>query len=568
MIQTRRIFRTLCTKHQNLFVFLFLAVLVAISCYGVFSLHFLNDEWIQLGYIYKFGIFGEFTHNISVLEILSGKGRLFGGLLNNIFFSTFWYNPIPFVVFGITFHLVNSYLVYLVTMEILRKKRMAIITAAVFSVPATAHQALSWLAATVQTVGSMTFVLLSVLIAIRGIKTKNIRFAIASWILAYIALLFKESSFFVFPILLILPYFIDTKVKKRIRWVSMLGVILLLFVIGYTKFIFFWRIPNSESLLPQTFFAFLRSGINFIWYPLVSLGQFFIPSQFMLRLSVVFSHSVYPSFKNLTEGNQIVNFIVTDLVSILASFVVILFQVYIYVKRGYYRKYLLLAAIWYVLTFGPISIFLYNRNNSYIESRYLYYSFFAIAMIVGITIEALISALYSFFKNRSTALVLTIVVFSVFMVKQVSLLRREIRQNIIYGNDITLVMTEVKHVFPKIPAKPIFFVDGDRTFFLTNTHFPLQLGPGYMLMMAYAPSPNVSTDLLGMNYLCGLTDQGYTEVNEKGYGYFFDKDKLLRLFQTDKSLSSDQIVGMYYYGNDRRLIDITQTIREYVDRYR
>ena len=58
------------------------------------------------------------------------------------------------------------------------------------------------------------------------------------------------------------------------------------------------------------------------------------------------------------------------------------------------------------------------------------------------------------------------------------------------------------------------------------------------------------------------------EVNGKGYGYFFDKDKLLQLFQTDKGLSVDQIVGMYYYGNDRRLIDTTQSIREYVGHYR
>ena len=189
-------------------------------------------------------------------------------------------------------------------------------------------------------------------------------------------------------------------------------------------------------------------------------------------------------------------------------------------------------------------------------------------MIVGIIIEEFISQLYSFFKNKSVVVVLTIVVFSVFMVKQVNLLQREIRQNIIYGKDINFVMTEVKKVFPKIPAKPIFYVDGDRTFFLTNTHFPLQLGPGYMLMMAYTPSPNASKDLLGVNYLCGLTDQGYMEVNGKGYGYFFDKDKLLQLFQTDKGLSVDQIVGMYYYGNDRRLIDTTQSIREYVGHYR
>jgi len=50
----------------------------------------------------------------------------------------------------------------------------------------------------------------------------------------------------------------------------------------------------------------------------------------------------------------------------------------------------------------------------------------------------------------------------------------------------------------------------------------------------------------------------------KGYGYFYDKSKLVELFRSNKDLSVDQIIGMYYFGDDRRLTDITQEIRDYV----
>jgi hypothetical protein len=547
-------------KSLNIIIFLFLAFIVGISCFGVFSLHFLNDEWIQLGNIYGSGIFREFTENTSVFEILSGKGRLLGALLNNVFFYIFWDNPIPFAVFAVVFHTLNSFLVYLVTREITGKKIISLITASVFCVPATAHQAISWFAATIQTVGSMTFVLVSVLMAIHGHKRKDIRLLILSWILAYVALLFKESSFFVFPILVILPYFTLPKIKKPFWWIK-LFVFFFPFLI---KFNFFWQIPKDHIFSSDIFLAFLRSGINFIWYPLVSLGQFFIPFRFMLRFSLIFTRSIYSFMANVSEGNQVVNIIVTDLISVLASFVMIFVLAYIYARRAYLRKSILFAGIWFVLTFGPISVFLYNRNYSYIESRYLYFSFFAIAMMVGIITEEFINIFYSLFKNKAIAWGITIALFSVFLLKQVTLLRREIQQNILYGDDITFIMTEVKKIFPKIPPNPIFFVEGDRTFFLTDTHLPLQLGPGYMLMLAYTPDPSVSKDLLKMNYLDGLTDQGYEEVDGKGYGYFFDKDKLLHLYQSDKDLSVNQIIGMYYFGNDRRLVDTTETIRKYV----
>jgi len=551
-------------KNFDLIVFLILAFIVGISCFGMFSLNFLNDEWIQMGNIYGSGIFAEFTQNISLIEVLSGKGRLFGGLLNNIFLFFYWHNPIPFAVFGIVFHTVNCFLVYLVIREFTGKKWLAFLTAAVFCVPATAHQALSWLAATVQTVGGMTFVLLSVLSAIHGYKTKDNRFNIASWILAYIALLFKESTFFVFPILLLLPYFLLPKASNSFRWIKILVLFLLFAVFGYMKFIFFWQTPKELMLSSDLFYALLRSGMNFVLYVLVSLGQFFIPFPFMLRLAPMFTRSVYPYIVNASEGSQVVNIIVTDLLSITASFGIILFLAYIYAKRLYARKSIVFALLWFILTFGPISVFLYYRNYSYIESRYLYFSFFAVAMIVGIITEEVMNIFRSIFKNKMIALSITMILFSMFLYKQVTLLRRDIRQNILYGNDITFIMTEVKNVFPVIPTKPIFFVDGDRTFFLADTHLPLQLGPGYMLMLAYAPSPSISKDLLKKTYLGRLTDQGYQEIEGKGYGYFYEKDKLLQLFQSNKELSPDQIVGMYYFGNDRRLTDITEEVRDYI----
>ena len=143
-------------------------------------------------------------------------------------------------------------------------------------------------------------------------------------------------------------------------------------------------------------------------------------------------------------------------------------------------------------------------------------------------------------------------------------MQREINQNVLYGSDIKIAMSAIRDTYPTIPNKPIFYVEGDRDFFYPNNPLPFQLGTGYMLSLTFMSNPVIPKELFKESYLWHFFDQGYKEIGEKGFGYYWNKKDLVELFRTNKDISVNQLVGIYYYGNDQRVRDITSSITEYV----
>lgn len=548
-------------RYGNIIIFCLLAILVSIACYQIFSLGYLNDEWLQLGYVHGVGLFAGFSDKLSLPAILMGKGRFLGGMLNNLFLYYSGENPMPFAIFAIMFQIINSYLVYLVTKEITKKQSIAILTACVFSIPAAAHQSLSWFAATTQTLGGLTFVLLSVLAAIQGLKKNNLLIHIASWILAYIAFLFKESSFFVFPLLLILPDVMPVHVKLA-HTKQRLFVAFLCILFGIYKILQFFgtTAPNTSVVS--------KALLNMVMYPLISFGQFFIPFRFMLRFSLAFAPYFYSFMAGATESNQAASVIVSDMLSIIFSFVLLLILLFMLLKKKNIRKSVVFAAAWYVMSFFPMAVFLPERNTSYLESRYLYFAFFPVALIMGIILYEIKNWLASRLNSTKTAWGITILLLSLFLYKQITLVQREIRQNIAYGAATKAAMTAIRSLYPTLPDKPIFLVEGDKKFYYANINLPFQEGAGYMLALTFMDYPAISNELLGINYLAKHEAQGYKEVGNKGIGYFWDRNDLLKFFQDHPNISADQIVGMYYYGFTGKLVDTTSPVREFVDTHR
>lgn len=550
-------------KKINIYIFFILTFLVAISCYRVFSLYFLNDELLLMGAVRAGGIFVGYAHVKTVVEILLGNGRVLGGLLNNTFFYFFHDNPMPFAIFAVVVHLLNSYLAYVVAKKITNNGHIAFIAACVFSVPAAASQAISWFAATTQTLGGMTFVFLSLLAAIDGINRKNTSMRILSWLLAYIAFLFKESSFFIFPLLLVLPYVAVSKIQS-IHWKKYLLFFTPLFALGMYKIMQFFGIGANQLLYSESLTKIGKALFNMWFYPLVSLGQFFIPLRYMLKIAPAYARFNYGFMANVTADNPIASVLVADMISITLSFLFTVILIYIFIKNKQLHKSMLFSFCWYVLSFVPMAVFLNERNTSYVESRYLYFSYFAVAMMVGFIFDELRRIIEMVLKNKIAAFIITYGILALFIYKQVTLMQREINQNVVYGNDIKVAMLAVRSTYPILPNKPIFFVEGDRDFYYPNNPMPFQLGTGYMLSLTLISNSNIPKELFRDSFLWHFFDQGYREIGNKGFGYYWNKKDLLELFKTNNGISVDQLVGIYYYGNDRRVRDITPSIKEFV----
>jgi hypothetical protein len=514
-----------------------------------------------MGAVREYGILVGYAHVKSLFSILLGNGRVLGALLNGVFFYYFRDNPMPFAIFALVIQTLNSYLAYLVAKKITKNNHIAFITACVFSVPAAANQAVSWFGATTQTLGGMTFVFLALLAAIQGITWKKKSMQIASWVLAYIAFLFKESSFFVFPLLLVLPYVVVPRVQS-VHWKKYAVILAALFIFGSYKTLEYFGISIGHLNSIRQLSVIGKALFQMVYFPLVSLGQFFIPAQFMHRFAPIFARFTYGFMATTTADDLATSVIVADMLSIMAAFILLIVVAIIYAKRNYLRRSILFILCWYVASFVPISVFTYQRGTSYVESRYLYFSYFPVAMMVGFMLDEVRIIFGSIIKNAKAAYVITYIILTLFLYKQVMLMQRGINENIVYGNDIKSAMQTIRTSYPVLPAKPIFFVEGDRKYFFDNNVLPFKLGTGYMLLLTFKDNPQISGKMIGDNYLYKFFDQGYKEIGDKGFGYFWNKKDLLNFFRTNKNLSVDQLVGIYYYGNDRRVLDTTSALRK------
>lgn len=78
---------------------------------------------------------------------------------------------------------------------------------------------------------------------------------------------------------------------------------------------------------------------------------------------------------------------------------------------------------------------------------------------------------------------------------------------------------------------------------------------GYTLTVWYARSEKIPQQLFKVNFLWNINEQGYKEMEDKGYGYFWDREKIARFFDTVFSLQTEQIIALHYNAYSRILED-------------
>ena len=560
-------------KYSPVFIALFMVIFTWFAYRQVIHLYLFNDEWVELGSVYKYGLSAS-LHEVPIPQLFLGRNRLIGAVLNNLFFLRFRDNVAPIALFGLAFHCINGLLIYVVTKRATKNTFIGSIAAVFFVSSSVIHQALTWPAATTQTVSSITFLLLSLYFAFRyqqeGIR-RNIVFALVA---LYVSFLLRDNTIIVLPVLGVMPFLFGMKRLKikNIPWYAWVGIISLL-LLAFYKTIVYFDLSRGTFLAPYMLLNYLRWGVNLVFYPVVSVAHFFVPFPYMLKLAhgVGWYYSLLqrPPFTNVAF-ELLSETVLSDVVSVFLSFVIIVILFVLCFRRKEYKPTILLFVLFYILTFVPIALFLNERNTSYVESRYLYACVVPFSVLIGISIESLIRWVslklhISFW--RSTMIIGLL--FSFFVYKQMIVIQRNVATAVDQSNQIRDTANAFLRIRPRLPNKPIIYLESDSIYYV-GAPVPFQLGPGYILMIKYYPTGVVPTDfLIGTKeqyypFLYHYVDQGYKELGGKGFGYFSDKLKLVQLFTSDTSLSVDQLVGFRYVGAEHRLIDITDEIRQYI----
>lgn len=546
------------------------------------KLYFYNDEWIQLAIIKVYGPFSV-LRSASVPALLLGKYRVLGSLLNDVFYYYFTGSVLPFVIFGYVFHIANTLLLYFLTFRLSKSRAVSFIAGLFFATAAISHQALSWPAVTPQTVGTLTCSLVSVFAFLEFWDTKKKIYLVISLFIAYIGYLLKPSGFSLFLVLVGIPFIYQDKhlnirmLPKKI-WIAIssiiaLGIYKVLEYFGFTL----QDLIHGNVSHPDQLRQFVTVLINCIVYPFVTLTHMLITFRYMLRMT-----HVIEGYYSVLQGMAFAGFVdeilaqtvIADLVSVFVSTLLLVFFWWVYRRCSKPEKKLFLfAGFYYVASFIPVALSLLQRNVSYIESRYLYMTLPGFAIMAGLGVKAILTAVRKTDTWYSRyVLYFCFLCIGLFTYKQIITIQTEVAVLVRQGDDIRNLLGEFKRLRPVLPDRPVVFLDSDSSYYF-GVKVPLQLGPGFMLQIVYydtgiipgefiAPPPESANKY---PYLYNFFDQGYRTSGNRGFGYFWDIQKLTELYKSDPALSVNQIIGFYYVSSQRKLIDTTDKIRQTVE---
>jgi len=513
------------------------------------NIFYASDEFLGLGAVRYYGITAGLQHGNAV-KVLLGDYRTLGTLLTNVFLYYSGYNMLPYAVMIYILQACNIVLLGFLTLRLTKRRIIAAVSMLVFALPATAQQTMSWYASGLQTLSATFFVLLALLVGITAIEKRSTKLTILSWFAGYIGLLIKDSTFFVFIMLALLPFFVrqNKRSKHPYRGVVFFGIVTA--VAAFVKIL-----PSLGVRL------LIRTAWNSFYYPLIALGQFFVPYRFISRAGITLLPLMYRYPQVMGNTTYVGGVIVGDIVSLLVSFTLLFGLGVLYCTDKVYRKLMRFPLFFYVLSFLPVALYLSNRESSNIESRYLYIPFVAVAFLTGLVIDRCITFLRSRIRSQRIVYTITGILLGIFLFKQVTVIQREVNQAVLSGNDIRSTMTLIRQTVTRLPDDPVFYITSDRDYFYPNNKLPFQLGTGYMVMVTLDNLPQIPEKLVAKNALAGYFEQGYLESGGKKFGYYWDKQALTDSIRKN-DIRREQIVGLYYHSDTRKIEDISESLRK------
>lgn len=556
-------------RNKHVIWFSVVALFFVFLSYGknINHLYFSSDEWIYMGGVRTDGIF-QLLNKFSFWDLLVGKGRPLGTLTQNILYQYFPYKTLPFVYIGLFFHFLNSLLVFSLVRRMTKSWLPAWITGLLFVSSSSYYQVFSWIACLIEIPISTFFVLLSLYTLDNFLTNNKTVTGLLFLCFSYVSFLFKDVTIymFLFPVCAFFIHFIRTKKFTHGQLLILLISLGFFVVLSLPRFIHTGEstvptIGSTETKLTLTAKSFIDTGL----YPVIGITQQIIPYRLMSRLSGSFlSIEYYSILQYIKNTDTIANMIIADMLSISISVIIFFVLTYLTFKQ---RKLLFFYLFWiafYFLQFIPIVLYSY-RQNSYMESRYMYVSAIAVSAMIASGLSSLIVLLSKSKKVGGLVTGIVIVLVVIFCLKQASITNGEVNAIVYNQQDIKGLTEQMRATLQYVPNKPILFIGGSKDYYFYPGHkTPFQLGTGYISMILYYDKGVVPSKLIQDDFLIKFGEEGYKEVGTQAFGYFWNKEKLLEEYKANPNLSLNQVIAYEYDGQTKRLIPITDSLKTYI----
>lgn len=557
-------------KSQKFSIYLMLLTLLIFFVYAKLPFSFFQqDEWLT------FGGFLNSQNNGGLIKFFSNTIANSGGVhivplsavRSYLQIAIFHLNFYSYAVLSILNHVINTLLVIYLAKIIFKKNPLSLIAGIIFGVSSIASQAVIWIATSMVTQNSTTFLLLSLIFFLKFIDSQNNKkYLISALAMAFIGLLFKESVFFLFilfPILLLL--WLKEK-KKALRFS-------LPFILSGLAY-FSLRIPSYINSLSHSYGNISDVGIStapfayvarLLILPFRIISQSLIPNDIMMWLSEKAIRYLYPHIFIAEDGyidGVVQESIAFDFLSLILSLIIIIVVIFLYKiyisKKDLNSIKALVFSLFLIVMSGLPLVLISDRPgfSSIFEPRHLYIATIGSSILITLLLMELLKG------KRKRFFFYTLVAFLLFW--NIRSIRSDLSYQKQNGKIRQTILSTIQEKYPKLPGKVIFYVESDTAYYgLSESEkiLPFQSGFGQTLLVWYSFHENKFPPCFFEDtFLYQIDEEGYKFCQGRGFGYFRKIDNLKKAI-AENEFNLDNIISFRWNGTSERLIDVTKETR-------
>lgn len=533
-----------------------IGLIVAVSYLGIFSGFFQQDEWLAFGRHILLSDMGARELLVSIFTPYSAHYTPLTFLSINLLFSLFSLNYLGYAAVSIGLHIITVILVFYLARLLFKNDFFAFATATLFSISAAGYQATTWVVADIATHGATIFGLLSLIFILKFVSFPKISWLYLSIILLLISLLFKEITIGLFVIIPLIFYLF---VRKDLKSKARLPLIFFGVFISYFAFrvILFVSSPVNLTSSEGTNKDYLFS--NAVAYPVKTVVQTVVPPGQILQLSDWFTSSLPEDIrgeKGTTAFDIFAQGRVLPVMELLL-FLLISSGLFVLLKSSIdsnFKKTLVFSFLFIIIN-SLVYVVSPQRTGtvSIIDSRNLYFPLIG----TSILIVAVLAKITESNLKKAFLLLLPILFLNIFWLKQ------EINVLVERGTERRRILSEIKNEYPKLPGKVVFYTESDVIPYGLppgERILPFQSGFGQTLLVWYYQTEKFPKELYENRFLWEITEEGYKEVGQRGFGYFRDFDSLVKNVSENK-IDPASILAFSYNSKDKKITDITGQTR-------
>lgn len=568
-------------KKQDFLFFILAAFLILVAYGDIFKTFFQQDEWSWFGrYMYwnsigrmpflhafLMGFFPRASYHFAPLVTLS----------NAIMVWFFGLNFSYYAATSLALHFLNTILIYYLAKNLTKREDIGFFAGLYFAINSTHYNAIVWIGASLITQGAALFSILSLIFFVNYLQRKEKKYFWFSLLALYLALGFRESAVFLF---LLIPTFwfffqrgrLDQKSKKDIRIFLITASFyflsyLILIVIG-------GKIEGPDIVQFTPFLsplAFIYQGITI---PLKAFSQVFVfPKQifFLAEKWVELSHPFLLEQKLGFDPHALFQTIGAELISYVLTtfFFLITINIYFLLKKAKetcLSKSLIFGVLLILIGVLPC-VFLLLRGQRgiviMIRPRDLYISSVGAALLIGVSVVFLAEKIIG--KKRKFLLYpfIFFLFCLLFFYHQNNLKDEVFPVQIERSRQRKGILNQILKSYPQVQSKFIIYTESDTAYYgHAELSLPFQSGAGRSIMLWYAfYQRDLPLEFFENDFLYLFNEEGYREIQGKGFGYFHNFDKLVEALE-ENNLPSESVYAFSWRGQDEELFDITNQVRQ------